>query len=168
MAENAKQYLNIISQHLQENHAALFVGAGFSLNADKVTLDVPAMPLWNDLATKFREKLGLDGQQLDSLTLAENVEIAYGRHELDQLLLDNIRDADYLPSQLHSDLLRLPWSDVFTTNYDSLFRSRLRFRLRRHLGTIPRKGGRSRWLPLRGRFPDRDVFYSSFPFVLRE
>ena len=95
MAENAKQYLNIISQHLQENHAALFVGAGFSLNADKVTSDVPAMPLWNDLATKFREKLGLDGQQLDSLTLAENVEIAYGRHELDQLLLDNIRDADY-------------------------------------------------------------------------
>lgn len=121
MAENAKQYLNIISQHLQENHAALFVGAGFSLNADKVTLDVPAMPLWNDLATKFREKLGLDGQQLDSLTLAENVEIAYGRHELDQLLLDNIRDADYLPSQLHSDLLRLPWSDVFTTNHKVIF-----------------------------------------------
>ena len=73
MVENAKQYLNIISQHLQENHAALFVGAGFSLNADKVTSDVPAMPLWNDLATKFSEKLGLDDQQLDSLTLAENV-----------------------------------------------------------------------------------------------
>lgn len=38
MDTNAKRYLELISQHLQEHHAALFVGAGFSLNADKVTL----------------------------------------------------------------------------------------------------------------------------------
>lgn len=164
MAENAKQYLNIISQHLQENHAALFVGAGFSLNADKVTSDVPAMPLWNDLATKFREKLGLDGQQLDSLTLAENVEIAYGRHELDQLLLDNIRDADYLPSQLHSDLLRLPWSDVFTTNYDTLLERAAEVLPEKVFTVITNKSdlvgtsGATRIVKLHGSFPSQHPF----------
>lgn len=45
MDTNAKRYLELISQHLQEHHAALFVGSGFSLNADKVTSDVPDIPL---------------------------------------------------------------------------------------------------------------------------
>ncbi len=78
MDTNAKRYLELISQHLQEHHAALFVGAGFSLNADKVTSDVPDIPLWAGLAQKFKEKLG-DSDQNDPLALAESVEIAYGR-----------------------------------------------------------------------------------------
>lgn len=119
MSTNAKRYLELISQHLQEHHAALFVGSGFSLNADKVTSDVPDIPLWAGLAQKFKEKLG-DSDQNDPLALAESVEIAYGRSELDHLLLDSIKDADYRPSPLYEKLLRLPWSDVFTTNYDTL------------------------------------------------
>lgn len=111
MDTNAKRYLELISQHLQEHHAALFVGAGFSLNADKVTSDVPDIPLWAGLAQKFKEKLG-DSDQNDPLALAESVEIAYGRSELDHLLLDSIKDADYRPSPLYEKLLRLPWSDV--------------------------------------------------------
>lgn len=54
MSTNAKRYLELISQHLQEHHAALFVGSGFSLNADKVTSDVPDIPLWAGLAQKFK------------------------------------------------------------------------------------------------------------------
>ena len=84
MSTNAKRYLELISQHLQEHHAALFVGSGFSLNADKVTSDVPDIPLWAGLAQKFKEKLG-DSDQNDPLALAESVEIAYGRSELDHL-----------------------------------------------------------------------------------
>ena len=64
MSTNAKRYLELISQHLQEHHAALFVGSGFSLNADKVTSDVPDIPLWAGLAQKFKEKLG-DSDQND-------------------------------------------------------------------------------------------------------
>ena len=85
MSTNAKRYLELISQHLQEHHAALFVGSGFSLNADKVTSDVPDIPLWAGLAQKFKEKLG-DSDQNDPLALAESVEIAYGRSELDHHL----------------------------------------------------------------------------------
>ena len=36
------------------------------------------------------------------------------------LLIDNIPDAQLIPSALHRKLLRLPWRDVFTTNYDTL------------------------------------------------
>ena len=46
MESMAKQYLEQISRDLQEQRAALFVGAGFSRNADKVTSDVPDIPLW--------------------------------------------------------------------------------------------------------------------------
>ena len=119
MEKNARRYLELISRHLQEHHAALFVGSGFSRNADKVTSDVPDIPLWDELANKFNEKLG-DYNQNDPLALAENVEIAYGRSELDRILLENIKDANYRPSSLYEKLLRLPWSDVFTTNYDTL------------------------------------------------
>lgn len=55
MSATAKHYLELISQHLQEHHAALFVGSGFSRNADKVTSDVPNIPLWDGLA-KISEK----------------------------------------------------------------------------------------------------------------
>lgn len=74
MSATAKHYLELISQHLQEHHAALFVGSGFSRNADKVTSDVPNIPLWDGLAQKFREKLG-DSDQSDPLALAESVEL---------------------------------------------------------------------------------------------
>lgn len=55
MSTNAKRYLELISQHLQEHHAALFVGSGFSLNADKVTSDVPDIPLWAGLAQNLKK-----------------------------------------------------------------------------------------------------------------
>lgn len=163
MAENMNRYLDLISQHLQENHAALFIGAGFSLNADKATPDVPNMPLWKDLAEKFKDKLG-GSEDTDPLTLAENVEIAYGRHELDQLLLDSINDADYLPSPLYNDLLRLPWSDVFTTNYDTLLERAAEKVIGQPYKVITNKSdlvgssGRSRIVKLHGSFPSQRPF----------
>lgn len=126
MAGNAQRYLDLISQHLQERHAALLVGSGFSRNAVKNSPDVPDSPLWDDLAKIFKQKLcptqsaEQELDNTDALVLAEHVEIAYGRPELDRLLLSSIRDSDYQPSQLHRKLLQLPWSDIFTTNYDTL------------------------------------------------
>ena len=42
-----------------------------------------------------------------------------GRAALDQFLLDHIPD-DHEPHRLHTQLLELPWSDAFTTNWDTL------------------------------------------------
>lgn len=107
MESMAKQYLEQISRDLQDQRAALFVGAGFSRNADKVTSDVPNIPLWGDLKRKFQEKLGSTDES-DPLVLAESVELMYDRNELDRILLDSLRDMDYRPSPLYEKLLRLP------------------------------------------------------------
>lgn len=163
MSATAKHYLELISQHLQEHHAALFVGSGFSRNADKVTSDVPNIPLWDGLAQKFREKLG-DSDQSDPLALAESVEIAYGRSELDHLLLDSIKDADYRPSPLYEKLLRLPWSDVFTTNYDTLLERAGKnlvektFTLVTNKNDLVGSSGTTRLIKLHGSFPSQRPF----------
>lgn len=163
MSATAKHYLELISQHLQEHHAALFVGSGFSRNADKVTSDVPNIPLWDGLAQKFREKLG-DSDQSDPLALAESVEIAYGRSELDHLLLDSIKDADYRPSPLYEKLLRLPWSDVFTTNYDTLLERagetlvEKTFTLVTNKDDLVGSSGATRLIKLHGSFPSQRPF----------
>ena len=57
MESNAQKSLEIISKHIQENHAAVLVGAGFSRNAIKVSPDVPDSPLWGDLAKMFKKTL---------------------------------------------------------------------------------------------------------------
>ena len=163
MEKNARRYLELISRHLQEHHAALFVGSGFSRNADKVTSDVPDIPLWDELANKFNEKLG-DYNQNDPLALAENVEIAYGRSELDRILLENIKDANYRPSSLYEKLLRLPWSDVFTTNYDTLLERAGEKLLEKTFTIVTNKNdlvgssGTTRLIKLHGSFPSQRPF----------
>ena len=52
--------------------------------------------------------------------LAHEIEAAFGRPELKQMLRAAIPDLQHEPSPLHVKLLDLPWSDVFTTNYDTL------------------------------------------------
>ena len=120
MSDSAKKYLDLIAEHLQEHHATVLVGAGFSRNADKLDPDGPNSPLWMDLARAFQDRLGYSDRQraenMDPLRLADYVEIAYGRPELDQLLIKCVHDEDFRPSKLHMDLMRLPWTDVFTTN----------------------------------------------------
>jgi len=98
------------------------IGAGFSKNAN------PNFPNWETLGDLFFEKIhgrkpnkekGKD-RYLNVLKLADEVEAAFGRPTLDQLLRDHIPDNDSEPSDLHTKMLELPWSDVFTTNYDTL------------------------------------------------
>ncbi len=165
-------FLNHISEHLRKNRAAVLIGAGFSRNADKVDESVPNPPLWEDLSTAFIEKLDSSGKELerlqkvDPLTLAERVEVLFGRPELDNLLLDCIKDRDYLPSCLHKKLLSLPWSDIFTTNYDTLLEraneeiSERTFRVVTTKEDLLGSAGKPRIVKLHGSFP------SSRPFII--
>lgn len=121
---NVEPYLKLISHDLEEHHAALFVGAGMGRNADKINTSVPDMPLWSDLAKAFIEKLGEDEKEnfesISPLKLADYVEIKFGRSVLDEILLDTIQDHNYIPNETYRKLLELPWTDIFTTNYDTL------------------------------------------------
>ena len=118
------KYLDQIVNSLKNNRASVLVGAGFSRNADGGPSSTFTFPTWNELADIFFECLFSDNsgnrRYLNPLALAEQVEAAYGRPVLDKLLTDHIPDIQCRPSVLHEMLLRLPWSDVFTTNYDTL------------------------------------------------
>ncbi len=109
------------------------VGSGFSRCAIKVNPGVSDPPLWRDLAiamlsalypsTDEREKSDSStdiSTALDTLSLAQEYATAFGRTALYGLVQRHIRDSDFKPGRLHTQLLRLPWRDVFTTNWDTL------------------------------------------------
>ncbi|MDD9963099.1 MAG: SIR2 family protein [Gammaproteobacteria bacterium] len=114
-----------IADRLWSYNAAVMVGAGFSYNAEPVGAVSESFPSWNTLGDIFYRRLhgrspGTEARYLSPLKLAEQVQAAFGRPTLDRMLRQAIPDLRYEPSQLHSELLRLPWQDVFTTNYDTL------------------------------------------------
>ena len=121
-----KIFLDEIANRLFTNHAAVMVGAGFSKNAISSSSCCKKFPDWNELGDLFYKKLYENDANppnkdyLNVLKLAEEVDAAFGRSALDNILQQNIPDAEYEPSDLHKNLLELPWIDVFTTNYDTL------------------------------------------------
>lgn len=117
-------HLNEIAERLWSGHAAIMVGAGFSKNANAIDDKAKSFPDWNCLGELFYEKARgrkvEDEKFLNPLKLADEVEASFDRPILHKLLVDSIPDKEYEPSDLHVKLLNLPWSDVFTTNYDTL------------------------------------------------
>jgi len=115
--------------------AAVMVGAGFSMNAEARLADARQFPTWNQLASLIFDQLYPPGTVQDedlktprpiaaaglgALRLASEYEATFGRQKLDDLLMELIPYDEYAPGHLHNLLMSLPWSDVYTTNYDSL------------------------------------------------
>ena len=117
---DTRLYLDEIAKRLWSGHAAVMVGAGFSKNASST------FPDWKQLADRLCRKghgheLGPDKDRyLNPLKLASEVEAVFGRPALEDLLGTSIPGLDVPPSELHGRLMELPWTDVFTVNYDSL------------------------------------------------
>lgn len=116
-------------------NAALMVGAGMSLNAIPRLCSVPKFPTWEILMQPIIDRLypahsfpqgKVDRERIRAsaisaaLRQAQEFVAAFGEVELEALLLRTVPDTDYVPSDLHHRLLRLPWADVFTTNWDTL------------------------------------------------
>ena len=122
--EAIRPYLNEIAERLWSGHAAVMVGAGFSRNAKPNGTSCLGFPDWSQLGDIFFDKIHNkkpDNQKyINVLKVADEIQAAFGRPVLDQLLRSSIPDMDYEPSPLHVKLLNLPWTDVFTTNYDTL------------------------------------------------
>ena len=118
-------YIRDISEALVQGHAALMVGAGFSKNAKKITATNKRFLDWKELSDLFYSSLyGEDGgpgkEYCSSLRLAQEVETISGRPRLDSILKEAAPDLEYAPTELYTNLMDLPWADVFTTNYDTL------------------------------------------------
>lgn len=161
-----RPYLNEIAERLWAGHAAVMVGAGFSKNADQ------GFPDWNQLGSLFYLKAhgvkpDCNEKYLNVLRLAEEVEAAIGRPALEGLLRSNIPDLNIEPSELHVQLLELPWVDVFTTNFDTLLeRASAKVVTRRYEPVVNKEdipyAVKPRIVKLHGSFP------SQRPFIITE
>jgi len=150
--------------------ASVMIGSGFSRNADKLLPSFPNFPLWGDLAKQLQENLYPEETEKgssDPLKLASEFEIVFGRTALNDFLVQAIPDQQHNPSELHEKLLRLPWSDVFTTNYDTLLERATyqvperKYDIVYHYSDIP-QCMQPRIVKLHGSFP------SHYPLIITE
>ena len=117
------------------SRAAVMVGAGFSLNAVQSSGVSARFPTWRELAQAMfdeiypappnetdeqRNERETQFNQSNALRLASEYEAQFERPKLESLLRERIPDTDHQPGDLHHLLLKLPWKDVFTTDYDTL------------------------------------------------
>lgn len=115
--EHVRQYMNI-------NRVTAFVGAGFSLNA--IIPGNVTMKTWNQLRGDFLDKLYGDNDDdkrkdgNDVVRLASMIDAQFGHNELDNILESALPDNLINPGKLHEKLVKLPWKDILTTNYDTL------------------------------------------------
>lgn len=165
------EYIAELSHALSDNHAALMVGAGFSKNAQKISTNSKSFLTWAELSDVFFRKMYKDEQDckyMSTLRLAQEVEDVFGRPTLDRMIQDALPDLEYIPGKFHVALLELPWSDVFTTNYDTLLeRATAQVVTRRYSQILNQQdllnsGGCPRIVKLHGSFPSKK------PFIITE
>lgn len=134
-------YINDIAQRLKEprkyGYASLMIGAGFSKNAESKGMTSIQPPNWSELAEKMYEELypePLEAQEKEEWNtqkiiktsgknvtkLADEYIANFDRNKINNLIEQSITDEMFVPGELHKRLLKLHWSDIFTTNYDTL------------------------------------------------
>lgn len=124
-----QSHINRVRDALWEQpngRASIMVGTGFSGNADSTEPSESEIPLWRDFAREMLHRLYPQYADTESvevsglLRLAQEYETGFGRGDLHKLLQELVRDNEFSPGDMHQHLLRLPWRDVFTTNWDTL------------------------------------------------
>ena len=117
----------------RSQNASIMIGSGFSKNAEILGTSTSPAPSWNELTEAMCERLypqsegdflasavASSGETRGVLRLAQEFATAFGRPDLHRFLKSHVQDKQMLPGGMHKRLLRLPWRDVFTTNWDTL------------------------------------------------
>lgn len=122
MDKESAVHLEAIRRALENGNAAVMVGAGFSRNAE----GGDQLKLWKDLAYELWSSLNPDAEDNTSFSpalvtqLGDQYVQVFSLPALEDLLKKLIPDERVKPGELHARLLELPWSEIFTTNYDTL------------------------------------------------
>lgn len=115
-------HFNAVRRALENGNAAVMVGAGFSRNAENgnelATWPEVAKELWRELNPNAGELTDFSASTVTQL--GEQYSRVFSRPSLEELLKRLIPDERVAPGLLHRNLLSLPWSEIFTTNYDTL------------------------------------------------
>lgn len=173
--ENVRIHIQEIAERMSQGRAVVMVGSGFSKNAKNYRYTEKKFLDWKQLGDIFYKKLygRLPEEEeypcyyQDPLKLAEKVQQCFGRTALEKLILDHLPDEEYEPSELHETLLKLNWTDIFTTNYDTLLeRARARVFNKRYQVVLNKEdlvySKCPRIIKLHGSFP------STRPFIITE
>ncbi|NUU61256.1 SIR2 family NAD-dependent protein deacylase [Paenibacillus agri] len=152
-----------------KSRVSVMIGAGFSLNAQKIEDSFEGMAVWGDIKNKLIQELnhhkGITSK--DVLEIGQLYVKEYGRSSLDTILKEAIPDNNYEPDEIHYSLLKLPWTDIYTTNYDTLLERAKKFVYERNYQTIYNisditSSVQPRIIKLHGSFP------ANRPFVFTE
>ena len=178
----AQPHINKIREALWSDigygRACLMVGSGFSTNARSVDSTRASLPTWRELMEEMIKHIVARAVDHDSLNvasksvsgalrIAEEYVALHGRPSLNALLQAKIPDDHFQPSHLHSLALKLPWSDVFTTNWDRLLERAASQLIARRYNLVLESADishrvRPRIVKLHGSFP------SNGPFIVTE
>lgn len=120
-ASEAEVHLLAIRKALANRNAAVMIGAGFSRNAD----GGENLATWRQLSEVLAAELEPERQPgmfspAGTSQLAEQYSRVFSPSHLEQLIKRCVPDDQVTPGTLHTALLKLPWAEVFTTNYDTL------------------------------------------------
>ena len=182
LTSTLKMKLDAIRLKLHKGMASCMVGAGFSKNAEMDSATY--MKDWFELADDFYEALyrekpkDSDVRYRSVLKLASQVVASMGRPSLESMIQKSLPDERVNPGELHINLMKLPWSDVFTTNYDTLL-ERASIEANRYYHKVTNKETllytpRPRLIKLHGSFPDIRPFiiteedYRTYPNIYPE
>ena len=145
--------------------ASVMVGSGFSRNARAVRLGSDPLPMLAEIARALSAELypnATTNQEVPPervLRLAQAYQAEFKPTGLHAALRTLVADDDFTPTAAHERLLRLPWADVFTTNWDTLL-ERASETVRDRVYTIVRSkydipgGARPRIIKLHGSLPE--------------
>lgn len=130
-----KEHIKDIKEALSKDDAYLFVGAGFSMNAEPRTTDVQSgFKTWTAFMEQLAKRLwpNLDSRELEQkvagnhLYIAQLYEEEFGTSAFYKELLQAVPYKDYIPSSVHKELIGLKgWKGFITTNQDCLIEQTL-------------------------------------------
>ncbi|MGR6981885.1 SIR2 family NAD-dependent protein deacylase [Testudinibacter sp. P27/CKL/0425] len=114
-----KKFASALWQQDNNYHgAAILIGTGFSRSVAITGDGNKKLPLWLHFSEALNKELNSNNS--DPLRLAEEYSAYFGKQALYDLIKKEINDAAWEPGELHKSLLELPWSEVLTTNWDTL------------------------------------------------
>lgn len=118
MKREISSFIKKYIKEIEENNAAVFIGAGFSKNSGFVD--------WKSLLSNVANELGLDiNKESNLVSLAQYYcNKNRNRYDINKLIFEEF-SKDMAISENHKILARLPISTYWTTNYDSLIEDAL-------------------------------------------
>lgn len=119
-----KKLASALHQFDSNQHgAAIMLGAGFSRSAARHVAGEKKMPLWYEFSERLVKELNPSDKVSsfsDPLRVAEEYRAYFGQAALNDRIRSEIDDDAWRAGELYLSLLELPWSEVMTTNWDTL------------------------------------------------